>query len=495
MPAAVNSDFLMSTEEECLTATPDAPEQVDVAMHELLRAMSSLAPTLPGPAGLFNVYGRAYIDCGHIELAMPECHSPYVLALVAERQRRVVAAARDQLAKRGTRLLLANNNHSGLLHRGCPVWGAHENYLVERHPTEFTPLVLPFLVTRIYAGAGGVEYPTGAFLAAVRPTCMEEVTGGSTTQCRAIHSTCRDEHHQGAVPLRFRYHGILGDGHRSQFNQALQFGATALALKAILFDGRLPRDLAGIRGLADGDWLGTLQRLNVLQAAGGELRVDPLIVQVQRIYLDAAQRFVERLDAVPSWIPDLLRDWDATLRALAALDRPWLAARLDAFAKYEFYSSVLAGQGYTWRDLPQQPPRFAELALLDHSYHNFCDPESVFSLLERDGLLEHRVGPCIPPGEEVDPFVPECATRARARARFIKEHAGQDHLVVDWSRVWDRREQRVATLEDPFAIEFSAWTPLAGGSSPPVHPPGRERTARSIRQLRDLLGLADDTPF
>jgi hypothetical protein len=428
---------------------------------------------------------------------MAECHSPYVLALITERQHRVVSAARDQLARNGTHLLLANNNPSGLLHRGCPVWGAHENYLVEKRPTEFTPRVLPFLVTRLYAGAGGVEYPTGAYLASVRATCMEEVAGGSTTQCRAIHSTCRDEHHQGASPTRFRYHGILGDGHRSQFNLALQFGVTALALKAIVFDEQLPHDLLRLGAFHHDDWLGALQRFNVLQAPGGELCIDRLVVDVQRVYLDAAHRTVERLEAVPSWVPDLLRDWDATLQAFAALDRPWLAARLDAFAKYELYSGVLAERGLAWRDLPGQPSRFAELALLDHSYHNFCDPDSVFNLLERDGLLEHRVGPRIAPGEEVDPFVPECATRARARARFIKAHTGQDHFMLDWSQVWDRREQRVARLEDPFAADFTPWSPLPGQSRNPSPLPSHpvDLVTRPIRQLSELLGLTNETPF
>ena len=74
MPAAINHDFLMSTEEECLSATPDAPEQGEMALYALLQSMAPLAPSLPGPAGVFNTYGRAYVDSGHIELAMAECH-------------------------------------------------------------------------------------------------------------------------------------------------------------------------------------------------------------------------------------------------------------------------------------------------------------------------------------------------------------------------------------------------------------------------------------
>jgi hypothetical protein len=460
--SAPNADFLMSTELECLSCTPDAPDHVALAMEQLLQTMAELVPTLPGPGGIFNGYGRAYVDSGHIELSMTECHSPYVLPLVVERQQAVVGRARERLAARGVNLLLANNNHSGLLQRGCAVWGAHENYLVEQHPTQFTELILPFLVTRLYGGAGGIEFPSGNYLAAVRPICMELHTGGSTTYSRAIHSTCRDEHHMGQAPTRFRYHLILGDGHRSQFNLALQFGATALALKAVFHDRALRQELAGSPAFRSGNWVELLQRFNLLQQAGGELRIDPIVIETQQVYLNAATRYVESLEAVPSWAPETLRDWEATLRAWERLDRAWLAARLDTFAKYEFYASVLQEQGMRWSDLPGRAPLFAELALLDHSYHNFCDRQSVFSLLEQEGLLNHRVGPRIAPGEEVDPYVPESASRARARARFIREHSGDSRYLMDWSHVYDQVDHRVASLDHPFAQEFDDW-------SSPVH--------------------------
>ena len=485
----LNADVVVSTELECLTSTPQEPSAAPAAMEGLLQAMSELAPTLPGPGGIFNPYGRAYIDCSHIELALIECDSPYVLAQIVECQQYLVARARDCLAARGMDLLLANNNYSGVLQAGCPVWGSHENYLVEQHPSQFTELILPFLVTRIYGGAGGIEFPTGNFLAGARPLCMEAVSGGGTTGNRAIHSTCREEHHMGTTPARFRYHGILGDGHRSQFNLSLQFGATALALKAVIFDKELGSKLARLDALSGCDWVQTLQRFNVLQRPGSELHIDPLVLQVQWIYLDAAKRYVDRLDPAPAWMNDLLENWVATLEAFERLDRPWLAARLDTFAKYEVYTSVLASEGLTWSDLPRHPRRFCELTLLDHSYHNFCDSQSVFSLLEQDGLLDHRVGTFPLPGEEPEPFVPEVGTRASARARFIREHAGEEHFVVDWSRVWDRSKSRYASLEDPYAEELSPWTSM------PDLIDSEHRSRRSLRQLRELLGSAGDMPF
>lgn len=465
--AAPSADFIMSIEQECLTCVLETqPERPD-CFSELFRALARAVPTLSGPSGLFTPYGRMYLDSGHIELAMIECHSPYVLPLVIERQFHVVAQAVAELNRSGTKLLVSANNHSGVLAPSCAVWGSHENYMVEQHPTVFTDLVLPFLVTRVYGGAGSI-FCDGSFVAGVRATAMELPTGGSTTYSRAIHSTSREEHHMGRVSNRFRYHLILGDGHRCQFNTALQFGATALALKAIIFDQRqLRKDLAGLNAFGSPDWVRMLHRFNILQQPNGELQVDPIIIATQRVFLEAARRYVERLDEPAGWMPELLQDWDDTLTALDKLDRPWLSARLDAFAKYELYSAVLEDEGRSWHDLSANSSLLSELALLDHSYHNFADEDSVFRILEQDGLLDHRVGPWIAPGEEADPFVSEAATRARPRAQFIREHAGDSRYMVDWSCVHDHVERRTARLDDPFAEQLGEWSDPAPQPPPP----------------------------
>jgi hypothetical protein len=487
--AAISSDFIMSTEQECLTCVLQTPADRPDAIGELFREMYRQAPTLPGPSGLFNAYGRAYLDSGHVELAMIECHSPYVLPLVIERQFHVVGSAVKQLGQQGMRLLIAANNHSGWLQPGCPVWGSHENYMVEQHPTAFTDAILPFLVTRLYGGAGGVHSSSG-FVAGVRSTSMELATGGSTTYSRAIHSTSREEHHMGRVNNRFRYHLILGDGHRCQFNTALQFGATALALKAVIYDKQLRKELAKLAAFNSPDWVALLHRFNVLQQPGGRLLIDPVVVETQRLYLEGARRYAERLSEAPGWIPELLQDWDDTLNAWAALDRPWLAARFDAFAKYEFYTAVLEEAGATWADLPRRAGLLNELTLLDQSYHNFAADDSVFRLLEQDGLLEHRIGPWIPPGSETEPFISEAATRARPRARFIKEHNGELRYMVDWSCIYDHTNRSSARLDDPFAEQIGEW------SAPLPAAPAAPTLADIHEQLRRAEAAATTTtPF
>ncbi len=475
-------DFCMGTELECLTCVPDDPDRVPQAVHRLLEILRELAPSLPGPTGIFNAYGRIYPDCGHIELAISEGHSPYVVPLLVERQQLLVREARSRLAaEQNIQLLLACNNHSGLLERGSPVWGAHENHTIPLHPKRFTQQILPFLVTRIFAGAGGIESPTGNYLAAVRPLCMEHAEGGSTTHDRSIHSTCREEHHMGARPRRFRYHSILGDGHRSQFNTSLQFGATALAIKAVCHDRQLKQELARMKTWDSCDWVGMLNQFNVLQQPGGDLQIHHRVLETQRVYLNAARRYAEMLDEPPGWIHETLQDWEDTLSAMETLDRPWLAARLDTFAKYEFYSAVLDDEELSWTELPKRPSFFPELALLDHSYHDFCSEDSVFSLLERDGLLSHRVGPFVLPGQEPDPFVPELATRALARARFIRFHADDDgRYLMDWSGVFDRQQGLVAAIHDPGATEYSEWENYRG---PKVNDPESRMDRPHLRRV------------
>lgn len=456
------SDFCFSTEEECLTATPHDPEGVAGAIEMCLSIGRKLAPSLPAVSGYFNGYGRVYADCGHIEMAAAECDDPYLLPLLIERQQCLMMQVVGEMARRGVDLVLANNNHDGLLTHGCAVWGAHENYLVEKHPLEFTELILPFLVTRIYAGAGGIRFSSGEFVAGVRPLCIERTTGGGTTSDRAIHSTAREEHHVGGMQQRFRYHQILGDGHRSHWNRAVQFGATALALKSVIFDPQLPAELRGVvkSFAADGHWVRTLRRLNRLAKPGAPLTIDPRIVETQRLFLESARRLYGGRSDVPSWIPRLLSDWNSMLDAMEQLDCSWLAARLDCFAKYKLYTEVLESTGADWQTLPTLRGTFNVLALLDQNYHEFSNASSVFCRLENAGVLKHRVGEAIAPGREAEPFVPEVQTRAAARARFLKGHSRATGLLMDWSCVHDLSQRRCRPLFDPFADSYGPWKTL-----------------------------------
>ena len=143
--------------------------------------------------------------------------------------------------------------------------------------------------------------------------------------------------------------------------------------------------------------------------------------------------------------------------AMERLDRPWLAARLDAFVKYQFYTNVLQAAGASWQNLPARNDLFYTMALLDQSYHEFCNPESLFRRLDDSGLLSHRVGEVSEPGTEPEPYVPPTTTRARARARFIRDHAQELGLTMDWSSVQDLANEQWRELSNPFADAYGPW--------------------------------------
>ena len=454
-----SSRCLFSIEQECQTTVEatDGAAQISEALDRFLEIFGRLAPSLPGDGGLFNAYGRVYVDINHhLEFSAIECDSPYVLAQMVETQYQLATRATAKLERSGWKLLLVNNNHSGLLRTRTAFWGTHENYLIDGPAQDLAELTLPFLVTRLYGGAGGVLFPTAEFLAGTRPLAMELPTGGHTTGNRAIYSTCREEHHMGPDPSQRRLHLILGDGHRSQFNLALQLGATSLALKAIQSDPELEGQLQDVTLQRRGEsWVGTLQRLNKLASPGQPPRVDPSVVEVQRIYLDAARRSVAAMSDPQDWMPRILEDWQSTLDAYERSDRPWLASRLDAFTKYEFYSHFLEDRGSSWAELVDDVEALSTLGLLDHDYHSISEPKSAFSDLEYRGLLSQRVGDPIEPGSEEEPYVPDVGTRARARARFIREHSNRSDLIMTWDRVFERSSQRVRTLFDPFAKAYA----------------------------------------
>jgi hypothetical protein len=156
----------------------------------------------------------------------------------------------------------------------------------------------------------------------------------------------------------------------------------------------------------------------------------------------------------------VLGAWRDTLDAYEKDDRAWLGERLDAFVKHRLLEATLLESGLTWRELAGNRAAFSELALVEQQYHSITNPS--LELLERQGCSAHRIGPRIAAGSEPEPFVPAVSTRARPRARFIREHSGRAELLVDWSQVERRRRGPgdkcgIRRLHDPFATELGPW--------------------------------------
>jgi len=467
-----STDCVLSIEQECQT-TFESPDRISPELFRMFfEEMSRLAPALTGSAGIFNGYGRVYVDThAHLEFAFCECDDPYRLTQVVETQYDLARRATAALVDRDVRMLLVNNNHCGLLTPQTAFWGTHENYLIDQPAPTLTDLALPFLVTRTYAGSGGVLAPDARFLTGARHLAMQYPHDEGGSAGRSIFSTSRQEHHLGPRDSRERLHLLLGDGHRSQFNAALHSGATALAIKAMQYDEELPGLLSRVRlrNRAEG-WMDALVRLNVLADPGTPPHVPPAAIEVQRIFLDSAKKTVDAMVDPPAWMASILADWSATLEAYENDDRGWLSTRLDAFIKYELFTHYLGERGNSWDDAAGDVALLSELALLDQDYHAISAPTSTFAELEARGLLDHRVAPRLEAGSEEEAFVPDVATRARARARFIKEHArdGQTDtaFVMSWEYARLPSEGRVYLLHDPFDTEYRT-------TNEPVRPTAR----------------------
>lgn len=446
---------LMSTETECLTLVAGSLKlTLQSAAQELLKELSQLAPALPGPSGIFNAYGRVYLDGSHLEFAAAECSDPFQLVQCIEAQQLLVARAVGNLRHRGIEITLANCNHSGLLTDDAPTWGSHGNYLVGEHPSQLADRLLPFLVTRVYAGAGGVHWPSGQFLAGVRLNFLTLDCGGDTMHRRAIHSTSRDEP-LTSQPQRYgwRYHTVLGDGLRSHFSLLLRFGVTSLVLQAItaMPDGLRRLPVPSDQAWRPSFWIQALRRFNGLTRDEAGLHSAPIAIEVQRVYLQLVDRYVQSLSAPPAWMRQVVTIWESTLNALARRDHDWLAARLDPWIKFQLIAAYLIQHNRRWGELACDPDLAAAVTLLNQRYHTFTAADSPFVRLEQAGLLTHRVGPIVCPGQELDPFVPEYGTRATTRARFIQQQRGDTSLSVNWDGITGPEQQWL--LDDPFATD------------------------------------------
>ncbi|MCA9040268.1 MAG: proteasome accessory factor PafA2 family protein [Planctomycetaceae bacterium] len=444
--------FLMSTETEYLSVFdhPD-PEKKAIGLSQFLNEIYTLAPALPGPQGFFNPYGRIYIDGSHLEFAAAECGDPFTLVQILEAQQRLMVETANRMREVGWSVTLANCNHDGVLKKEAATWGSHGNYLTDEHPTRITERILPFLVTRVYAGAGGVHWPSGDYLSGVRLNFLQRTEGGSTTQERAIHSTARDEP-LTSNPARYgwRYHTILGDGLRSHFSLLLRFGVTALVLQAIQ---AFPDALKSLPVKRDQSWkpqfwIRSLRQFNRLRRCDDGLTASKLAIHVQRVYLSLVDRYVTLAD-VPPWAKQVVTIWETTLDALERRDHEWLAQRLDPWIKYAVFNYYLDIHGCEWKDLRKNYELAEGLALLNQDYHDLTAEESLFQKLEDSGSLNHRIGEIIPAGEEPLAYVPEFGTRATRRARFIKANAYDERLTVSWEQVVDDQNHFVLRLDDP----------------------------------------------
>ena len=388
---------------------------------------------------------RLYLDVGsHPEYATAECDSIEQLVVHDRAGERIleglVTDAQQRLHDEGISgdiYLFKNNTDSAGNSYGC-----HENYLIERHG-EFAKLadqLIPFLVSRqIITGAGKVlQTPRGAqYCVSQRADHIWEGVSSATTRSRPIINT-RDEPHADAELYR-RLHVIVGDSNMSEVTTLLKVGTADLVLRMIeggvvMRDMSLENPIRAIREMSH-DLTG---RKKVKLSTGRELSA----LQMQWEYFEKAAEFADRrgltADATTARVLEL---WGRALKAIEAEDLSLIDREIDWAIKLRLLERYMAKH-----DLTLAAPRIAQL---DLAYHDIARGRGLFSIMERQGLVD-RIS------RDIDVFAakstPPQTTRAKLRGDFVRR-AQEKHrdFTGDWVHLkLNDQAQRTVLCKDPF---------------------------------------------
>jgi proteasome accessory factor A len=296
-------------------------------------------------------------------------------------------------------------------------------------PTAFVRVrrqLLPFLMSRCVIAGAGMVHSDGRFTLSPRASTLRSLCGLSAAAWRSVFYFCHVVKASiealagdpGALARLFRHQQRLqisvGDSNMAQFAEYLKIGTTLLVLDAIdageLEDApRLWRPLAALRVLCADANLQARVRLR-----GGRYWS---AVQIQRYYLEACRRFVNRCAPEHEEAQQVLRLWEQTLDDLA-VDPSRLVGKLDWVTKR--YLLELAG--------PDASP--AARSKVDLRYHELSR-EGYYLQLEAAGLAPTLVEP-----EEVLDAIaqPPPGTPATRRGQLIRQHA-ESGLRASWSSV------------------------------------------------------------
>jgi proteasome accessory factor A len=392
--------------------------------------------------GMANVIltngARLYVDHAHPEYSTPEVTNPRDIVLWDKAGERVMAEASRRAARIPGQptIQLYKNNTDG---KGAS-YGAHENYLMARR-TPFIEIIrglVPFFVTRqVFAGAGrvgiGTEGRRDGFQLSQRADFFEVEVGLETTLKRPIINT-RDEPHANPDEYR-RLHVIIGDANLAELSTYLKVGTTSVVL-AMIEAGVLPRDLSleepveSLQAISHDPTLTCKVRLR----DGRHMTA----IELQRVYLELAQAFVDRTGADDEQTLDVLARWAEVLDDLE-IDPLRCADRLDWPAKLRLLEGYRARDGLDWGD-----PR---LHLVDLQYSDVRPDKGLYHRLVARGSMQRLLT-----DDEVTRAMtsPPADTRAFFRGECVRRYPGQvaaaswDSVVFDLGR---ENLVRIPTME------------------------------------------------
>ncbi len=407
---------------------------------------------------------RFYVDHAHPEYSSPETTNPIDAVIWDQAGDRIAQQAADHIASQdgAAQILLYKNNTDSK----SVSYGAHENYLVARELDfeELTEHILGFFTTRqIITGAGRVGIGNlnqrAGFQISQRADFFEEQVGLETTVRRPIVNT-RDEPHAQPDTYR-RLHVIIGDANLSQYSTWLRVGMTSLVLSMIEL-GDLPRvELAEpVQALQDISHDPTLQTQVLVNGRGWMTAIE-----IQRIYQQAAQAYLDRYDINDAQSHDVVTAWAEVLDLLDH-DPAQLADRLDWVAKYQLLNGMRKRHNLGWDD--------AKLAMLDLQWADLRQDKGLYYTLVARGAMHTLVSE-----DQIQRamHLPPTSTRAWTRGRLVDRFGA--HLAgVSWDSVLVR-PFRTGSVHRYYLLE-----PLAGAQHDNTDLLGVEQPQLSL----------DDTP-
>lgn len=400
----------------------------------------------PGNGGFLFNGGRLYIDMGHLEYATPECTGLFDLVAADRAGERLVQRALEQLGLADSAAFFKNN----IDHYTGATFGCHENYLVRREvpfSQVLLPTMLPFFVTRqIFAGAGRVGCHTDIF---EYSSTEDEGVDFQLSQradhivteiyqwiqfSRAIINT-RDEP-LADWGLYRRLHLLVGDSNMMEYATALKVGTTALVLQLLEEQERV---ICGEIKLLDP--VQAIRDISRDMTYRWEVQLEDgrytTATEIQRTYLDLAERYLRGRDEEGDWVLD---EWRFVIDALEH-DPGCLVDRVDWVAKKWLLEYFMREEGLDWQDTWIQS--------LDLEYHNLNAARSLYFDLYERGMVKRVVD------EQINQAIahPPANTRARARSRVMRALTDQkthsQRYQIDWDSICVG-DDKFLSLDDPF---------------------------------------------
>jgi hypothetical protein len=185
-------------------------------------------------------------------------------------------------------------------------------------------------------------------------------------------------------------------------------------------------------------------------------------VTIQHHYLETAEANLHA-GFMPSWAAGVCTGWRAMLDRLEGAPDS-VAGCLDWALKYQILRNRARHRGLEWK--PEHLVRLREELLEVDMRFGEIGPRSIFSALDRAGVLQHRVPGVEPVAAAVD--TPPEIGRARVRGDLVARGASEpDRYVCDWAAVRDVVKGKWVDLSDPFARQarWQSFPPAAGDES------------------------------